>query len=55
MNILWIIQKLKNGDEILGLFQESFMPVGLHVDTGFDFDKIIYKQILIPLLEKEKQ
>ena len=41
--------KTKDGDESLGLFQESFMPVGLHVDTGFDFDKIIYKQILIPL------
>tara|TARA_Y100001970_G_C14226017_1_gene855729 strand:+ start:560 stop:1255 length:696 start_codon:yes stop_codon:yes gene_type:complete len=41
--------KTKDGDESLGLFQESFMPVGLHVDTGFDFDKIIYKQVLIPL------
>ena len=44
--------KTKDGDESLGLFQESFMPVGLHVDTGFDFDKIIYKQILIPLSEE---
>ena len=34
----------KNGSKSLGLFQESFMPVTLHVDTGFDFEKIIYKQ-----------
>ena len=39
----------KDGQESLGLFQESFLPVSLHVDTGFDFDKIIYKQILVPL------
>ena len=39
----------KEGQESLGLFQESFLPVSLHVDTGFDFDKIIYKQILVPL------
>ena len=37
------------GQESLGLFQESFSPVSLHVDTGFDFEKIIYKQILVPL------
>ncbi len=41
--------KTKDGFESLGLFQESFMPVSLHVDTGFDFNKIIYKQLLIPL------
>ena len=28
------------------------MPVSLHVDTGFDFDKIIYKQTLLPLSEE---
>ncbi len=39
----------KEGQESLGLFQESFLPVSLHVDTGFDFDKVIYKQILVPL------
>jgi len=33
----------------LGLFQESYMPVTLHVDTGFDFKKKIYKQTLLPL------
>ncbi len=39
----------KNGNKSLGLFQESYMPVTLHVDTGFDFDKVIYKQTLLPL------
>jgi hypothetical protein len=39
----------KNGLESLGFFQESFLPVTLHVDTGFEFDKIIYKQLLVPL------
>ena len=43
--------KTKEGEESLGLFQESFMPVTLHVDTGFDFEKIIYKQTLMPLSE----
>ncbi len=41
--------KTKDGSESLGLFQESYMPVTLHVDTGFDFNKIIYKQTLLPL------
>ena len=39
----------KDGTKSLGLFQESYMPVTLHVDTGFDFDKIIFKQTLLPL------
>ena len=39
----------KEGTKSLGLFQESFMPVTLHVDTGFDFEKIIFKQTLLPL------
>ena len=39
----------KDGLDSLGFFQESFLPVTLHVDTGFEFDKIIYKQFLIPL------
>ena len=43
----------KDGIESLGLFQESFKPVSLHVDTGFDFNKIIYKQTLLPLSEGE--
>ncbi len=39
----------KDGSKSLGLFQESYMPVNLHVDTGFDFEKIIFKQTLLPL------
>ena len=41
----------KNND-ILGLFQESYNPIGLHVDAGFNLDEIIYKQTLIPLTSK---
>ena len=44
--------KTKNGFESFGLFQESYKPVNLHVDTGFDFKKIIFKQILLPLSSK---
>ena len=42
---------LKNddGSEILGLFQESYNPIGLHIDGGFNFEDLIYKQSLIPL------
>ena len=39
----------KEGLKSFGLFQESYMPVTLHVDTGFSFEKIIYKQTLLPL------
>ena len=38
--------------DILGLFQESYNPIGLHVDAGFDLNEIIYKQTLIPLTSK---
>ena len=41
--------KTKNGHESFGLFQESYKPVGLHVDTGFNFKKILFKQFLLPL------
>ena len=39
----------KDGTECLGLFQESFNPIGLHVDGGFNLKDIIYKQTLLPL------
>ena len=39
----------RDGVKSLGLFQESYKPVTLHVDTGFDFEKIIYKQTLLAL------
>jgi len=41
--------KDENNKDILGLFQESYNPIGLHVDAGFSSDEIIYKQTLIPL------
>ena len=42
---------LKNddGNDILGLFQESYNPIGLHIDGGFNLEDLIYKQTLIPL------
>ena len=39
----------EKNEEILGLFQESYSPIGLHVDAGFNSDNLIYKQTLIPL------
>ncbi len=44
--------KDENSEDILGLFQESYSPIGLHVDGGFSLDEIIFKQTLIPLTSK---
>ena len=41
--------KTDQGDDILGLFQESYNPIGLHIDGGFNLNDLIYKQTLIPL------
>ncbi len=41
--------KDENGKDILGLFQESYNPIGLHIDGGFNLNDLIYKQSLIPL------
>ena len=41
--------KTDNGNDILGLFQESYNPIGLHIDGGFNLEDLIYKQTLIPL------
>ena len=41
--------KDEDGKEILGLFQESYNPIGLHIDGGFNLNDLIYKQSLIPL------
>ena len=38
-----------DGRDILGLIQESYAPIGLHVDGGFELKNQIYKQTLIPL------
>ena len=39
----------ENGKDIFGLIQESYAPIGLHVDAGFELNNQIYKQSLIPL------
>ena len=44
--------KDENKQDILGLFQESYNPIGLHVDAGFNLDEIIFKQTLIPLTSR---
>ena len=41
--------KSKSGEDYYGLFHESFSPLSLHVDSGFDEKSIIYKQIITPL------
>ena len=41
--------KTNDGNDILGLFQESYNPIGLHIDGGFSLEDLIYKQTLIPL------
>ena len=41
--------KDEENKDILGLIQESYAPIGLHVDAGFNLDSQIYKQILVPL------
>ena len=40
----------ETGEDYFGLFHESFSPLSLHVDSGFDEDTVIYKQILTPLI-----
>ena len=44
--------KDENGKDIYGLIQESYAPIGLHVDGGFELNNQIYKQSLIPLTPK---
>jgi len=41
--------KDEEGKDIFGLIQESYSPIGLHVDSGFDSNNKVYKQTLIPL------
>ena len=44
--------KDENNEDILGLFQESYNPIGLHVDAGFNLNEVIFKQTLVPLTPK---
>ena len=50
-DVKWPFINLKDekGEDIYGLFQESYNPIGLHIDGGFNFEDQIYKQTLIPL------
>ena len=41
--------KDESGKDIYGLIQESYSPIGLHVDGGFELKNQIYRQSLIPL------
>ena len=41
--------KSESGEDFYGLFHESFAPLTLHVDSGFDEKAIIYKQVVTPL------
>ena len=41
--------KSEKGEDYYGLFHESFSPLPLHVDSGFDEKAIIYKQVITPL------
>jgi len=41
--------KSENGDDFYGLFHESFAPLPLHVDSGFNANDIIFKQVVTPL------
>ena len=41
--------KSPSGEDYYGLFHESFAPLPIHVDSGFDEDNIIYKQVITPL------
>ena len=41
--------KSKTGVDFYGLFHESFSPLPLHVDSGFNEKDIIFKQVVTPL------
>ena len=41
--------KSKTGVDFYGLFHESFSPLTLHVDSGFNEKDIIFKQVVTPL------
>jgi hypothetical protein len=47
----WEVDNMYSKENAIGIFHESYNPIKLHVDTGRDKKKIIYKQILIPLTD----
>ena len=42
--------KSDKGEDYYGLFHESFSPLPMHVDSGFDEGATIYKQVVTPLI-----
>ena len=45
--------KSETGENFYGLFHESFSPLKLHVDSGFQEKDIIFKQVVTPLSSGE--
>ena len=45
--------KTEDGKDLFGLYHESFNPLPLHVDSGFNSEDIIYKQALTPFTSGE--
>ena len=41
--------KSETGEDFYGLYHESFSPLPLHVDSGFNEETIIFKQVITPL------
>ena len=41
--------KSEKGEDFFGLFHESFSPLKLHVDSGFEEKDVIFKQVITPL------
>ena len=41
--------KSKSNEDYYGLFHESFAPLPIHVDSGFNEEDVIYKQVITPL------
>ena len=41
--------KSKSGEDYYGLFHESFSPLPLHADSGFNEEAVIFKQVVTPL------
>jgi len=41
--------KSDDGKQLYGLFHESFSPLPIHVDSGFNEKDIIFKQVITPL------
>ena len=41
--------KSDQNKDFYGLFHESYSPLKLHVDSGFNDDDVIFKQVVTPL------